>query len=354
MRHAVSIVMIARNEEARIESCIRSVIDASRGLDAEVILVDSASEDRTVAIAEKFDIRILSVRRDACQSAALSRAIGALHCSGRYIQFIDADMTMDSAWVWEALSYLETAGPSIAAVAGEIRQNPTSNPYREYRRRNLARMTRTREPKDLKSLYGAFMIRAEVLREVGSFDPHLKANEEGELSDRILAAGYRIRLLPHLSCFHHVTGTEGFILTLRRELGNYVMAGQLLRCSFRNGSLAFRLWQFKYCFLAAGFVLFGIAALTGVLARFVPEPGSLWFIGLALIAFALFIREERRFANVFYYLVVYLSSWIFVGYGLLRPTEKPRPHRSPPGHRQPDAGLSVIAHKPHQDSFTAA
>jgi len=354
MRHAVSIVIIARNEEAWIESCLQSVVDASRGLDAEVILVDSASEDRTIAIAEKFEIRTLRTPRDVCQSAALSRIIGALHCSGRYIQFIDGDMTMDSAWIGEALSYLDTAGPSVAAVAGEIRQNPTSNPYREYRRRNLARMTRTREPKAMKSLYGAFMIRADVLREVGSFDPHLKANEEGELSDRILAAGYRIRLLPHLSCFHHVTGGEGFIPTLRRELGNYVMAGQLLRCSFRNGSLAFRLWQFKYCFLAAGFVLFGIAAVTGVLARFIPEPGSLWFMGLVLIALALFIREERRLANVFYYLVVYLSSWVFFGYGLLRPMGKHRPHRRRRGHPQPDAGLHVIAPKPHQDSFTAA
>jgi len=352
MKRAVSIVMIARNEEARIESCIRSVVAASYGLDAEVILVDSASEDRTVAIAEEFDIRILRTPRDACQSASLGRATGALHCCGRYIQFIDGDMTMDSAWVREAMRYLDAAGPSIAAVAGEIRQNPTSNPYREYRRRNLARMTRTREPKELKSLYGAFMIRAEVLREVGSFDPHLKANEEGELSDRILAAGYRVRLLPHLSCFHHVTDGEGFLRTLRRELSNYVMAGQLLRCSFRNGSFAFRLWQFKYCFLAAGFALLGIAGLSGVLTRYVPVSGSLWFMGLALSAFSLFFREERRVANVFYYLVVYLSSWVFFGYGLLRPMEKPRPRRSRPGHRQPNAGLSIIVQKPRQDSFT--
>jgi len=346
--------MIARNEEARIESCVRSAVVAARGLDAEVILVDSASEDRTVAIAEKFDIRILSTPRDGCQSAALSRAIGALHCSGRCIQFIDGDMTMDPAWVRQALSYLETAGPSVAAVAGEIRQNPTSNPYREYRRRNLARMTRTCQPRELKSLYGAFMIRADVLCEVGSFNPCLKANEEGELSDRILAAGYRIMLLPHQSCFHHVADGEGFILTLRRELGNYVMAGQLLRCSLRNGSFAFRLWQFKYCFIAAGFVLFGAAALTGVLARVVPEPGSLWFMGLALMACALFIREERRLAHVFYYLVVYLSSWVFFGYGLLQPTKKPELRRRPPGPQPADAALSTVAREPRRDSFNAA
>jgi len=155
MSHAVSIVIIARNEEAWIESCIRSVVDASQGLDAEVILVDSASEDRTVAIAEELDVKILRTPR---------------------------------------------------------------------------------EPKAMKSPYGVFMIRANVLREVGSFDPRLKANEEGELSDRILAAGYRVMLLPHLSCFPHVTGAESFLPTLWCELSNYVTTGRLLRCSFRNRS----------------------------------------------------------------------------------------------------------------------
>ncbi len=317
--HDVSVVLIARNEEAHIEFCIRSVLEAVRGLSAEVLLVDSASQDRTVEIARGWGIRVLPIPGHAEPSAALGRSIGARNCSGRYIQFLDGDMTVDSAWLRTALDYMRAAGQLVGGVAGEIRQNPTGNPYREYRRRNLARMTRTGKPKELKSLYGAFLIRADVLCEVGSFDPSLKANEEGELSDRIRAAGYRIMLLPHFECLHHVTGREGLLRTLHRELGGYVMAGRLVRMSFRNGACLFRLWQFKYCLLGAALAVYGAVAFVVALALSVFWLELLWLLLLALVGWALAIREERRFTHVFYYLAVYLTSWLFFLHGFFQP-----------------------------------
>ena len=146
MQHTcdLSVVLIARDEEKHIGDCIRSVLEAASGLDAELLLVDSASRDRTVDIARGLGVRVLSIPPDVEPSAALGRSIGARNCSGRYIQFLDADMTVDSHWLRAALDYMATAEKATAAVAGEIQQNRTANPYREYRRRNLARMTWTR------------------------------------------------------------------------------------------------------------------------------------------------------------------------------------------------------------------
>jgi glycosyltransferase involved in cell wall biosynthesis len=324
-QYDLSVVLIARNEEKNIAGCIQSVLKATSGLNAEILLVDSASRDRTVEIARGLGIKVLSIPPNADPSAALGRSIGARNSSGRHIQFLDSDMTVDPAWLPIALGYMAAAGQSVAAVAGEIRQNRTANPYREYRRRNLARMTRTDEPGELKSLYGAFMIRADVLHEVGSFDPWLKAHEEGELSDRIRAAGYRIVLLPRLACLHHVTSQEGLLRTLRRELCEYVTAGQFFRVSLRNGSSLSRLWQFKYCLMGAVLAVYGIAAFVVAVALSLLWLELLWLLALVLVGYALLIREERRLTYVFYYLAVYLSSWLFFLRGFLRP---PREHRS--------------------------
>jgi glycosyltransferase involved in cell wall biosynthesis len=323
-QYDVSVVLIARNEEERIGDCVTSVLEAIRGLDAEVLLVDSASQDRTVAIARGLGVRTLSIPADADPSAALGRRIGEQSCSGRYIQFLDGDMTVDTGWLSAALDYLAAADRSVAAVAGEIRQNRTANPHREYRRRNLARMTRASEPRELKSLYGAFMIRADVLREAGSFDPCLKANEEGDLSDRLRAAGYRIMLLPHLACSHHVTDCEGLLATLRHELHDYVTAGQFFRKSLRNGSFLFRLWQFKYCLMGAVLVVYGAVAVIVALACSMVWLELAWLAALVLVGGALLAREEHRFVHVLYYMAVYLSSWLFFLRGFLQPGREHR------------------------------
>jgi glycosyltransferase involved in cell wall biosynthesis len=321
----LSVVLIARNEEQRIGDCIASVLEATRGIDAEVLLVDSASQDRTAAIARELGIRTLFVPGIAEPSAALGRRIGEQNCSGRYIQFLDGDMTIDPDWLLAALKYLAVADRSVAAVSGEIRQNPTTNPHREYRRRNLARMTTTHEPRELKSLYGAFMIRAGVLREVGSFDASLKANEEGDLSDRLRAAGYRIMLLAHLACWHHVTDCESLPVTLRHELRDYVTAGRFFRKSLRNGSFLFRLWQFKYCLMGAVLAVYGAVAVIAAFAFSLIWPELAWLTALLLVGGALAIREERRLTHVVYYIVVYLSSWLFFLCGFLQPGKE---HRS--------------------------
>jgi O-antigen/teichoic acid export membrane protein len=45
----------------------------------------------------------------------------------------------------------------------------------------------------------------------------------------------------------------------------------------------------------------------------------LWLLVLGLVGYALLIREERRPAHVLYYLVVYLSSWLFFLRGFFQP-----------------------------------
>ncbi len=167
------------------------------------------------------------------------------------------------------------------------------------------------------------MIRADVLREVGSFKVHLKALEEAELSDRIRAAGYRMVLLPYLMCRHHVKEGERFLYALRRALLAGIAGGEVFRKSLGTSSFPFRLRQFKGSFAAAGFVLYGLIALVSTLVFRSAWPGLSWCLLLALLYFLFVVREKGRFRHALYFLIAFLSSWIFFFYGLFKSGRQP-------------------------------
>ena len=92
----ISIIIIGRNEAARIEACLRSVFASLDGCgDCEILYVDSASDDNTVEIAGQFPIRILQLRPTWRLSAAAGRFVGYHHSSGKYLLFVDGDTDLD-------------------------------------------------------------------------------------------------------------------------------------------------------------------------------------------------------------------------------------------------------------------
>src|SRR5262249_46337110 len=114
----LSVVIIARNEEAYIAQCIEAVLAATASLQAcEILLVDSPSDDRTVAIASTYPIRIvcLSAAQRCCP--AMGRHVGARVTQGEYVLFVDGDSTIAPQWVDTALSALMSRS-DVAGIAG--------------------------------------------------------------------------------------------------------------------------------------------------------------------------------------------------------------------------------------------
>jgi cellulose synthase/poly-beta-1,6-N-acetylglucosamine synthase-like glycosyltransferase len=92
-----SVVIAARDEEARIEQTIRHLL-AQRGVEAEIIVVDDRSTDRTGEILQQLamkDTRILAKRVDVLPDGWLGKChachIGASAATGDWILFTDAD-----------------------------------------------------------------------------------------------------------------------------------------------------------------------------------------------------------------------------------------------------------------------
>ncbi len=94
---ACSVIVAARDEEARIEQTVRRLL-AQRSVELDLIVVDDRSTDRTGEMLEqlaKEDSRLRVMRIDALPEGWLGKChachVGALAAKGAWILFTDAD-----------------------------------------------------------------------------------------------------------------------------------------------------------------------------------------------------------------------------------------------------------------------
>ena len=84
----VSIIVAAYNNEQTIEECLKSILAQDYPSDfIEVIVMDGGSKDATVKIAEKYPVKVVSIRLNAPAAYNYAMKIAAYAVLG----FIDAD-----------------------------------------------------------------------------------------------------------------------------------------------------------------------------------------------------------------------------------------------------------------------
>lgn len=182
----VSVVVIGKNEGARLTRCLASVQSANwADLSYEIVYVDSGSTDTSLSLAERMGANALALD-DPRPCAAKARNLGWQHARGDFILFLDGDTELHPGFVRQALSTLEDA--SLCAAWGHRRE---TRPQQSIYTRVL----------DLdwvypvgRSLYfgGDVLVRRAALMRVGGFDGSLAAGEEPELCARLRAAGWQI------------------------------------------------------------------------------------------------------------------------------------------------------------------
>jgi glycosyltransferase involved in cell wall biosynthesis len=82
---ALSVCLIAKNEEKFLEQCLRSVRDIA----TQIVVLDTGSTDRTVEIAKKFNAEVHTFAWNDDFSAARNEALR--HATGDWVLSIDAD-----------------------------------------------------------------------------------------------------------------------------------------------------------------------------------------------------------------------------------------------------------------------
>jgi glycosyltransferase involved in cell wall biosynthesis len=263
----VAAVVISRNEERWIDSCLRSTLAAVAPFaGSEVVLVDSCSGDRTVERARRHPIRLIELRPDAPLSPALGRLVGQGATHSRYILFVDGDTEIDGSWVAAAVEYLE-AHPRVAAVDGKLPEIYYEDGRAVGGSADVFGATDT--PAAVEGLGGNAVYRRAALAGVGSFNPFIVSYEEAELAARLRKSGAEVVRLPIVMGTHH-TGPRGSLKELgRRYRENLIKGyGQTLRIALGQGTFLTHARSMKRYLQFQAVVAFGLlagvaSALTG-------------------------------------------------------------------------------------------
>jgi len=105
----LSVVIITKNEESRIMTCLESVKWAS-----EIIVVDNGSQDDTLQIVKKYTENIF---KTSSQDFAEIRNLGMEKAAGDWVLFVDADERVTEALKLEIEESIKSSGRSAYAIS---------------------------------------------------------------------------------------------------------------------------------------------------------------------------------------------------------------------------------------------
>ena len=89
----LSIGMIVKNEEKKLEKCLRAVEPLRQAIDCELLIADTGSVDGTRAIAEKYADKVIDFPWVNDFSAARNAVLEI--ASGKWYFWLDADEYLD-------------------------------------------------------------------------------------------------------------------------------------------------------------------------------------------------------------------------------------------------------------------
>lgn len=113
----IAFVIPAYNEEALIGQCLKAVIAevARSGADAEIVVVNNASTDRTKEIALEFEgVRVVDETQKGLVHA---RRAGFEATSAELVANIDADTELPPGWITKVLDNFDS-NPDLVGLSG--------------------------------------------------------------------------------------------------------------------------------------------------------------------------------------------------------------------------------------------
>jgi glycosyltransferase involved in cell wall biosynthesis len=191
----ISVVIPARNEEAWLSGCLDTLAQQTRAHD-EIIVVDDGSVDGTIAVAQRFGVRVVS---QPASGVGRARRTGCEAATSEIIAMTDADTRVPPWWVARILQEFDQSPLSVGVTGPwELYDG------RPWQSRCLAVHNRVWQgllaavAPPLVNLTGCnCAFRREAYQQVGGFDPRLTIGEDLDLSLKLRSVG-RVRFRPGL------------------------------------------------------------------------------------------------------------------------------------------------------------
>jgi glycosyltransferase involved in cell wall biosynthesis len=278
----LAVVLIARNQAWNIARLVDSVLRETSAIPGtRVVLVDSASDDRTVELAAAFPIGVLQLTDDQPLTPAAGRLVGYRHTQAEMVLFLDGDMELAPEWLDHALRLMDQE-PDAAVVTGRLEEAPIDASGSAH---DWQRTVGPVSACEIAYAAGAGLYRRRSLEQVANFNPYLNSDEEPELCIRFRHAGERVLQLNRTIACHYSKPADAFSTLLGRwRRGLYLGAGQAIRSNVG----------------------------TPVLRTYVRERGYGIVPGLALVLAALSLVVDRTRGDS-----RWIRLWLFGGTAVL-------------------------------------
>lgn len=184
MAPLVSVIVPNYNYGHVLGLCLRA-IQAQTYTPLEIVLVDDASTDDSVAVAESLGVT--PVHTGGNSGCGAARNLGVAHARGEILFFVDSDVALDPGAVAAAVRLLRS-DPRIGAACGNYAPEPLvrGGLTKEYRNLFHHYYWRAEEgPTDVLVPALVAMTRA-VWQEVGPFSEHLRQTESARITGKLL------------------------------------------------------------------------------------------------------------------------------------------------------------------------
>ncbi|HYY02245.1 MAG TPA: glycosyltransferase family 2 protein [Gaiellaceae bacterium] len=210
----VAVSIVNTNNRDLLLACLESL----RGTDAEIVVLDNASEDGSAAaVRERFpEVRVIAQTFRAGFGANHNTVIRSTE--SRYVYVLNEDTTA-SDWGFPRIVAFLDAHPRIGALGprlvypdGRRQQSAWRFPSPGVALLGLPTLGRLGveqsvggQPRDVGWVMGAALVlRREALDEVGTFDEgFFLYSEEVDLCRRLHGAGWRVCYFPEVTVVHH-------------------------------------------------------------------------------------------------------------------------------------------------------
>ncbi len=226
----VSVIVLSWNAQAEVLACVRSLLTVAQTLPLEIVVVDNASKDGSAeALAQIDGIRLIRNNTNRLYAAGNNQAYR--YTTGEFILILNQDTIVNLAAVQACVEWLQKHTQYGAATVRLLNDDGTTQYYMHRRlphwydiplallhkrwptflpattKRYLYLDHTFTEDFDLEQAAGSYMLlRRAAIEQLGylfneQFFP-LYYNDV-DLSRRLLQAGWKIRLLGHVSIQHH-------------------------------------------------------------------------------------------------------------------------------------------------------
>ena len=328
-----SVVIAARDEEARIEQTIRHLL-AQRGIEAEFIVVDDRSTDRTGEILRRLaneDARLQVKRVEVLPDGWLGKChachVGAAAATGDWILFTDADCWLQPDVMARALRVAEREGVEhITMSPGTVVESAATRAWHLMFLTSLlgwiAGVNRDR-PKSFLGI-GAFnLVRADAYRQCGGYEAlRLTVVDDVKLGLLLRRAGKRTRAFLGVDDVECHWGTTVWSMVKIMEKNYFAVldyrSGLVLAGSVGvmliSTILVLGLWSGTAAGLVAAFSPLSLILPAGILARrlnwswpcaiLMPLMFPVFFVALLNSTFVALRQGGIRWRDTFYPLAI--------------------------------------------------